>query len=192
MVSLRECQPRDLLNMNMCNIDPLTENYSQSFYYHYMAKWSSMFIVAENQHNEIVGYVMGKVEEDPDVLKIMGDRYLPWHGHVTALTVAKAYRGQGIARRLTKALERACEAQNVWFMDLFVRASNENAIGMYRKMGYSVYRRVVAYYSDDPTGKSDSEDAFDMRKSLSRDKDRRYVRENGENHHISPDDIYHA
>ncbi|KAL9614676.1 MAG: hypothetical protein Q9167_000881 [Letrouitia subvulpina] len=192
MVSLRECQPQDLLNMNMCNLDPLTENYSQGFYYHYMSKWPSLFIVAENQDKDIIGYVMGKVEEDPALLKFMGDKYLPWHGHVTALTVANQYRGQGVARRLTTALEDACEAENAWFMDLFVRASNLKAINMYKKMGYSVYRRVVAYYSDDPTGKSDCEDAFDMRKSLSRDKEKLYVRENGENHCISPDDIYHA
>ncbi|KAI4160639.1 MAG: hypothetical protein LQ342_005572 [Letrouitia transgressa] len=180
MVSLRECQPQDLLNMNMCNLDPLTENYSQGFYYHYMSNWPSLFIVAENQDRDIIGYVMGKVEEDPALLKFMGDKYLPWHGHVTALTVAKQYRGQGVARMLTTALEDACEAENAWFMDLFVRASNLKAINMYKKMG------------DDPTGKSDFEDAFDMRKSLSRDKEKLYIRENGENHCISPDDIYHA
>ena len=36
------------------------------------------------------------------------------------------------------------------------------AITMYRKMGYSVYRRVLSYYDGE-------EDAFDMRKPLSRD-----------------------
>lgn len=80
---------------------------------------------------------MGKVEEDPALLKFMGDKYLPWHGHVTALTVAKQYRGQGVARMLTTALEDACEAENAWFMDLFVRASNLKAINMYKKMGYA-------------------------------------------------------
>ena len=32
-------------------------------------------------------------------------------------------------------------------MDLYVRVSNAVAIGMYRKFGYSVYRRVRNYYS---------------------------------------------
>lgn len=57
---------------------------------------------------------------------------------------------------------------------------------------YSVYRRVLGYYSDDPTGKGTSEDAFDMRKSLSRDKKKTYIRENGENYRINPEDIYHG
>jgi N-terminal acetyltransferase B complex catalytic subunit len=63
---------------------------------------------------------------------------------------------------------------------------------MYLKMGYSVYRRVVNYYSDDPTGMSghDGEDALDMRKPLSRDKDRKWVRENGETFEVSPEDVY--
>ena len=58
-------------------------------------------------------------------------------------------------------------------------------------LSYSVYRRVVDYYSDNPTGNGFSEDAFDMRKSLSRDKTNRYIRKDGENYRINPEDIYH-
>ena len=43
-----------------------------------------------------------------------------------------------------------------------MRKSNALAIDMYTKMGYSVYRRVIGYYSGE-------EDAYDMRKPLSRD-----------------------
>ncbi|KAL8948131.1 MAG: hypothetical protein Q9222_005655 [Ikaeria aurantiellina] len=192
MTTIRPCCPTDISKLNLCNLDPLTENYARKFYFDYIAKWPTMFIVAENQEEQIIGYVMGKVEQDPDVLKFLGDKYLPWHGHVTALTVAPQYRQMGLAKQLTAHLDRACEEENAWFMDLFVRVSNQTAINMYKKMGYSVYRRVVDYYSDDPTGKGSSEDAFDMRKSLSRDKKKRYVRENGENFRISPEDIYHA
>ncbi len=41
-----------------------------------------------------------------------------------------------------------------FFVDLYVRVSNKVAIGMYEKFGYTVYRRVLKYYSDD------EEDAF--------------------------------
>lgn len=34
-----------------------------------------------------------------------------------------------------------------YFVDLYVRVSNEIAIRMYEGMGYTVYRRVVEYYS---------------------------------------------
>ena len=54
------------------------------------------------------------------------------------------------------------------FVDLFVRASNALAIGMYEKFGYIKYRRVLGYYSS-PTDEDDVEDAWDMRKALKRD-----------------------
>lgn len=34
-----------------------------------------------------------------------------------------------------------------YFVDLFVRASNDVAINMYKKFGYVTYRRVIGYYS---------------------------------------------
>ena len=34
-----------------------------------------------------------------------------------------------------------------YFVDLYVRVSNALAINMYRKLGYSVYRQVIGYYS---------------------------------------------
>jgi N-terminal acetyltransferase B complex catalytic subunit len=55
---------------------------------------------------------------------------------------------------------------------------------------YSVFRRVVNYYSDDPSGMSDTgEDAFDMRKPCSRDKKLEHVRENGEEFRVGPEDV---
>ena len=50
------------------------------------------------------------------------------------------------------------------FVDLFVRVSNAVAITMYENLGYTVYRKVLQYYSGDK-----DEDAYDMRKALSRD-----------------------
>jgi len=57
---------------------------------------------------------------------------------------------------------------------------------------YSVFRRVVDYYSDDPTGRKSGEDAFDMRKPLRRDKKKQHVRKNGEDFRIDPEDLYHG
>lgn len=51
----------------------------------------------------------------------------------------------------------------MYFVDLFVRCSNQAAIRMYEQLGYSVYRRVLQYYS------GPDEDALDMRKALPRD-----------------------
>lgn len=88
-----------------------------------------------------------------------------WHGHVTAVTVAPEFRRLGQANLLMDFLERVSEEQNTYFVDLYVRASNAVAIDMYRLLGYVIYRQVIGYYSG-----VNSEDAYDMRKAMSRDK----------------------
>ncbi|MCO5604525.1 hypothetical protein L7F22_058692 [Adiantum nelumboides] len=102
---------------------------------------------------------MGKVEGQGE----------SWHGHVTAVTVAPEYRRQQLAKKLMNLLETVSEkTYNAFFVDLFVRASNAPAIKMYEKLGYTIYRRVLRYYSGE-------EDAYDMRKALPRDVDKKSV-----------------
>ncbi len=48
----------------------------------------------------------------------------------------------------------------------------------------------MGYYSDDPTGKSDGEDAYDMRKPLARDKTFKHIRKKGEEHEVDPEDVW--
>ena len=48
-------------------------------------------------------------------------------------------------------------SKRCYFVDLFVRASNQVAVMMYEKLNYSIYRRVLEYYS----GEQD-EDALGM------------------------------
>lgn len=126
-------------------------------------------------------YAPPRAPYDPDTNP--NPNYLPWHGHITALTVAPSARRLGHATKLTEALEQQCDAHDAWFVDLFVRAENKVALELYRKMGYSVYRRVVGYYNDDS-------DAFDMRKPLSRDVGRKHVREGGEDVRVDPSEVW--
>lgn len=56
MTALRAFSPLDLFKMNLTNLDPLTENYDLHFYFQYLAKWPSLFTVAEGQYGEITGY----------------------------------------------------------------------------------------------------------------------------------------
>lgn len=89
-----------------------------------------------------------------------------WHGHVTALSVSPDYRRLGLAATLMKFLEDVSEKKRCFFVDLFVRVSNQIAINMYNLLGYIVYRTVLEYYSGD-------ENAYDMRKALKRDVDKK-------------------
>uniref|UniRef100_A0A915PSS0 N-alpha-acetyltransferase 20 n=1 Tax=Setaria digitata TaxID=48799 RepID=A0A915PSS0_9BILA len=91
-----------------------------------------------------------------------------WHGHVTAVTVAPTYRRLHLAARMMHTLEEISETKKCYFVDLFVRVSNSVAINMYKSLGYVVYRRIIDYYSGE-----NEEDAYDMRKALSRDPEKR-------------------
>ncbi|XP_064600655.1 N-alpha-acetyltransferase 20-like [Liolophura sinensis] len=160
MTTIRPFTCDDLFKFNNVNLDPLTETYGLPFYLQYLAHWPEYFQIAESPTGEVMGYIMGKAEGHNEL----------WHGHVTALTVAPEYRRLGLAAKLMNSLEEISERKHCYFVDLFVRVSNEVAVEMYRGLGYTVYRRVIEYYS----GGVD-EDAFDMRKALSRDKEKKSV-----------------
>lgn len=215
MANFRRFRPDDVNKFSKCNLDPFTETYELGFYLQYYAKWPSLFQVAEDQDGNIIGYrepscpppclvpqrlqdrtsltrlaVMGKLESSPAYYQ-GSENYLPWHAHITALTVAPEARRLGIGKLLSEQLEAVADDNNAWFVDLFVRASNHKAIAFYKSMGYSVYRVVKDYYGDnteDPT--LDSEDAYDMRKSCKRDVKGEHVREDGMQHEVNPEDVW--
>jgi len=168
----RPFKASDMFKFNNINLDIWTETYGIGFYLNYLSRWPDLCCVQEAPNGRLMGYVLGKAEG-------MGPE---WHGHVTALTVAPEYRRLGIARKMMHLLELISdEIYKGFFVDLYVRCANKLAIEMYEGMGYSVYRRVREYYGSLGVGRGgrDEEDAFDMRKPLSRDISRRSVRPNG-------------
>ncbi|XP_059754307.1 N-alpha-acetyltransferase 20 isoform X2 [Balaenoptera ricei] len=74
---------------------------------------------------------------------------------------------------LKLGMEGAQKRKGGFFVDLFVRVSNQVAVNMYKQLGYSVYRTVIEYYSAS-NGEPD-EDAYDMRKALSRDTEKKSI-----------------
>ncbi|PQE15983.1 putative N-acetyltransferase 5 protein [Rutstroemia sp. NJR-2017a WRK4] len=195
MTTLRPFSALDVLRFNPTNLDPLTETYDLSFYFSYLARWPHLFTVALSPSSTITGYIMGKTESSPQhMLLTKSPHYLPWHAHITALTVAPSARRLGLARTLSKSLEEAGDQYEAWFVDLFVRKSNLIAQELYNGLGYSVFRTVKGYYNelvgDDGEEEGEGEDAYDMRKPLSRDKTRKHVRENGESFEVRPEDVW--
>lgn len=162
MTTLRPFRCDDMFRFSNVNLDPLTETYGLAFYLQYLAHWPEYFQVVESPTGQIMGYIMGKAEGSVQQEE--------WHGHVTAVTVAPEYRRLGLAARLMSNLEEISEKKEAYFVDLFVRMSNNVAVDMYKQLGYVIYRRVLEYYSGDP-----DEDAYDMRKALSRDKEKKSV-----------------
>lgn len=178
MTTVRPFAASDLFAFNNVNMDHWTETYSNGFYLNYLAQWPDMTLTACAAHTgTMMGYVLGKTEGKEHKKPRSGED-LTLHGHVTAVTVAPEYRRLGVAQMLMDFFELVSErVYNAFFVDLFVRPSNAKAIGMYEKRGYSVYRRVHAYYRGGPP--STKEDGLDMRKPLPRDVKRQTVRKNG-------------
>ncbi|XP_047138758.1 N-alpha-acetyltransferase 20 isoform X1 [Hydra vulgaris] len=162
MTTLRQFKCEDLFCFNNVNLDPLTETYGLPFYLTYLAHWPEYFQVAESPEGRIMGYIMGKAEGHLATEQ--------WHGHVTCLSVSPEFRRLGLAASLMRGLEDISEIKKCFFVDLFVRESNDIAVNMYKKLGYVIYRTVLEYYSGDP-----DENAYDMRKALSRDVHRKSV-----------------
>lgn len=110
--------------------------------------------------DSIWGYIIGKHEINSGTLS----------AHVTALSVSSLVRNSGMGSVLMNCLEANGNMRSAWFTDLFVRVSNLPAIRFYENRGYGVYRVVKDYYQDP------NEDAYDMRKSLDRDKDKVFMK----------------
>ncbi|KAJ4475553.1 N-acetyltransferase [Lentinula aciculospora] len=182
MSVLRPFKASDMFKFNNVNLDVWTETYNIGFYLHYLSRWPDLCCVQEAPSGRMMGYVIGKAE----------GQNTEWHGHVTAITVAPEYRRLSLARKMMSLLELVSdETYRGFFVDLYVRCNNFVAIEMYEGMGYSVYRRVREYYGNLGVGKDgrDEEDAFDMRKPLSRDSARRSVRSNGRDIVVSAHDV---
>ncbi|ATZ54077.1 Bcnat3 [Botrytis cinerea B05.10] len=195
MTTLRPFSALDVLKFNPTNLDPLTETYDLSFYFSYLARWPHLFTVALSPSSAITGYIMGKTESSPQsMLLSQSPHYLPWHAHITALTVSPSARRLGLARTLSQVLEKGGEEYDAWFVDLFVRKSNMIAQELYKGLGYSVFRTVKGYYNEfvggEEVDEGEGEDAYDMRKPLRRDKNLKHVRENGESFEVMPEDVW--
>ncbi|XP_059561409.1 N-alpha-acetyltransferase 20 isoform X2 [Myotis yumanensis] len=152
MTTLRAFTCDDLFRFNNINLDPLTET-SRQHHIHVPGR--------RINRGEVMGKAEGSVAREE------------WHGHVTALSVAPEFRRLGLAAKLMELLEEISERKGGFFVDLFVRVSNQVAVNMYKQLGYSVYRTVIEYYSAS-NGEPD-EDAYDMRKALSRDTEKKSI-----------------
>ncbi len=124
MTTVKKFSLFDTLEYSRVNLDILTETYSDDFYGKYLIKWPEYCVSYVNGNNEIIGYLLGKVEGD--------EKNEDLHGHITAVTVSPLGRRQGIAKYFINFLEMISEKiHNAFYVDLFVRPSNVVAVKMY-------------------------------------------------------------
>uniref|UniRef100_A0A1I8I8K0 N-terminal amino-acid N(alpha)-acetyltransferase NatA n=3 Tax=Macrostomum lignano TaxID=282301 RepID=A0A1I8I8K0_9PLAT len=151
-MNIRNATPADLMNMQDCNLQCLPENYQMKYYLYHGLSWPQLSFVAENLDGEIVGYVLAKMEEDPEDQP---------HGHITSLAVKRNYRRLGIAQKLMDQASRAMvESFHARYVSLHVRVSNRAALQLYKKtLGFRISETEPKYYAD-------GEDAYAMKRML--------------------------
>ncbi len=89
------------------------------------------FLVAENE-NDVLGYIGFSV--------ICGE------GYVTNVAVFPKYRNKGVATALVSEAISYCKEIGAEFLSLEVRKSNENAIKLYEKSGFSIVGERKDFY----------------------------------------------
>ncbi|KAL3852302.1 hypothetical protein ACJMK2_015961 [Sinanodonta woodiana] len=153
-MNIRCATPEDLMNMQHCNLLCLPENYQMKYYFYHGLSWPQLSYVAEDESGKIVGYVLAKMEEDPE-------DSVP-HGHITSLAVKRSYRRLGMAQKLMDQASRAmCENFDARYVSLHVRKSNRAALHLYTNtLKFQISEIEPKYYAD-------GEDAYAMRRDLS-------------------------
>jgi len=215
-IQLRVATRMDVSAIQRCNLATLPENYSSNFYINHLRQWPDLALVAEHvkpassptsghnnlnpfhsydpssqSQNEIVGYVLGKVEETALSLPpsridedsdhkhsdpTLGQGVFSYHrnnyrqnaerrtemlGHVTSLAVLSNYRRRGLAAMLMKQLHFHME-----------EGYNADGVGLHVRVSNTAARRLycegMGYgVADVIRGYyQDGEDAFFMRKTF--------------------------
>lgn len=109
--------------------------------------WSLGLFMAELDRGDERDYVVAR--RGPRVLGFAGMLYVVDEGHLTTLAVDRAAHRQGVGTRLLAVVARRAAARGVAAMTLEVRASNEAAIGLYRRFGFAPAGVRAGYYADD-------------------------------------------
>jgi len=148
---LRRCELSDIIPVMEINLKTLPEHYSDYFYESLLEELPEAFIVAEIS-NKIVGYIMCKLEHGFSNFKKLG---FVKKGHVVSIAVIDEYRGKGFGSALVDEAIRGVKTIRCSELYLEVRCSNNDAVRLYEKLGFSIIHRLKAYYRD-------GEDAYVM------------------------------
>ncbi|MET1160216.1 MAG: ribosomal protein S18-alanine N-acetyltransferase [Thermoprotei archaeon] len=153
---IRLAEERDLERVREINLVSLPENYPYYFFYDLWKNHGKAFYVAESPNEEIVGYIMCRVEHKPGFFK----KFLVKSGHVVSIAVLKEHRGKGLGYALmAHAMKSLYEEYGCSETYLEVRVSNKPAISLYEKLGYKIVKVEAHYYLD-------GEDAYVMARPL--------------------------
>jgi len=149
----------DLNRVMLINTECLPENYSTFFYRDLYRRFPKTFVVAEAD-GDIQGYLMCRIERGLSKLKSLRPAR---HCHVVSIAVREPYRRRGIATSLmVEVMRNGRQEYSATECFLEVRVSNDAAVRLYEKLGFSKVKRNFGYYLD-------GEDAWVMAKFIEED-----------------------
>jgi len=148
---LRRCELGDIIPVMEINLRTLPEHYSDYFYESLLEELPEAFIVAEIS-GKIIGYIMCKIEHGFSNFKKLG---FVKKGHVVSVAVIDEHRRKGYGSVLVDEAVKGVKTIQGSELYLEVRCSNNDAVRLYEKLGFSIIQRLKAYYRD-------GEDAYVM------------------------------
>ena len=116
--------------------------------------WSEQSFHREVQENPVARYLVA--ERNGEILGYAGAWVVLDECHITNIAVAEGERGQGIGKKLLKALMQYVSNLGAGWADLEVRVSNLRAQKLYQGAGFVSVGKRKKYYEDN------GEDAFLM------------------------------
>jgi ribosomal-protein-alanine N-acetyltransferase len=141
--TLRTFTVSDLERVMHINTACLPENYSSFFYKDLYTRFPEAFIVAE-MDGEIQGYIMCRIEKGWSKRGRLSPARLC---HVVSIAVMESYRRRGIGEALVEqAMGRGRRIYDSNEGYLEVRVSNEPAVNLYAKLGFTKVKRNYGYY----------------------------------------------
>ena len=148
---LRRCELGDIIPVMEINLRTLPEHYSDYFYESLLEELPEAFIVAEIS-GKIIGYIMCKIEHGFSNFKKLG---FVKKGHVVSVAVIDEHRRKGYGSVLVDEAVKGVKTIQGSELYLEVRCSNNDAVRLYEKLGFSITQKLKAYYRD-------GEDAYVM------------------------------
>ena len=142
--SIRRAAPSDLISVMEINLKTLPEHYSDYFYESLLQELPEAFLVAEID-GKIVGYEMCKTEFGFSNFKKLG---FVKKGHVVSIAVIDEYRRKGIGNALVEESVNGVKLRKCDEFYLEVRCSNNEAVKLYEKLGFTIQQQLNAYYRD--------------------------------------------
>ena len=134
----------DLKKVISINLVTLPENYSDYFFEDLLKSSPESFIVVEND-DTIVGYIMCRIEYGFSNFKRFN---LIRKGHIVSLAVLEEHRRNGLGISLINSAVEALKLNGCNEVYLEVRTTNEEAVAIYKKLGFKIISIISGYYRD--------------------------------------------